>query len=47
MDEGHAVDYYGGSKEEIQAKHMVNRERLISEGIISQADVDKAHAEME
>jgi micrococcal nuclease len=47
MDEGHAVDYYGGSKEEIQAKHMENRARLISEGVISQADVDEAQAEME
>jgi len=32
IDEGHAVDYYGGSKEEIQAQHMKNRERLIAEG---------------
>lgn len=47
MDEGHAVDYYGGSKEDIQRKHMENRARLISEGIISQADVDEAEAEME
>ena len=47
MDEGHAVDYYGGSKEDIQRKHMENRARLISEGIISQADVDEAQAEME
>ena len=26
IEEGHAVDYYGGSKEEIQAQHMKNRE---------------------
>lgn len=32
IEEGHAVDYYGGSKEEIQAQHMKNRERLIAEG---------------
>ncbi len=34
MDEGHAVDYYGGSKEENLEKHMVNRARLIEEGIV-------------
>ena len=34
MDEGHAVDYYGGSKEEIQEQHMINRQRLIEEGIV-------------
>lgn len=32
IDEGYAVDYYGGSKEEIQAQHMKNRERLVAEG---------------
>jgi micrococcal nuclease len=35
IDEGHAVDYYGGSKEEIQAQHMKNRERLIAEGKVT------------
>ncbi len=34
MEDGHAVDYYGGSKEEIQAQHMVNRKRLIDEGVV-------------
>ena len=32
VEEGHAVAYFGGSKEEIQAKHLVNREKLIREG---------------
>ena len=32
VEEGHAVAYFGGSKEEIQAKHFVNREKLIREG---------------
>ena len=32
IEEGHAVAYFGGSKEEIQAQHMKNRERLIAEG---------------
>ena len=46
-DEGHCVPYYGGSKEETQAAHMVNRERLLKEGVVSQADYDKAVALME
>ena len=46
-DEGHCVPYYGGSKEETQAANMVNRERLLKEGVVSQADYDKAVALME
>ena len=42
IEEGHAVAYFGGSKEEIQMKHMANREKLLREGVVSQADVDKA-----
>jgi|TARA_B100000085_G_scaffold119083_1_gene108495 micrococcal nuclease len=34
IESGHAVDYYGGSKEEIQAQHMINRKRLIEEGVV-------------
>ena len=47
MDEGHCVDYYGGSKEEIQAKHMINRQRLLDEGVVDRAAYDKAVATME
>jgi len=32
--EGHCVPYFGGSKEDVQAQHMKNRERLIAEGIV-------------
>ena len=34
IDEGHAVLYFGGSKEEIQEKHMLNRQKLIEEGVV-------------
>jgi len=34
VEEGHAVAYFGGSKEEIQDKHMANRKKLIREGFI-------------
>lgn len=32
IEEGHAVAYFGGSKEEIQMKHHANREKLLREG---------------
>jgi micrococcal nuclease len=44
--EGHCVPYFGGSKEETQAQHMRNRERLLAEGIVSQEDYDKAVEKM-
>lgn len=47
IEEGHAVAYFGGSKEEIQAKHMENRQKLLREGIISQEDYDAAVERME
>ncbi len=34
VEDGHAVDYYGGSKEDIQKAHMVNRKKLIDEGVV-------------
>ena len=46
IEEGHAVAYFGGSKEEIQAKHMVNRQKLLREGLISQEDYDAAVKKM-
>ena len=46
IEEGHCVAYFGGSKEEIQIKHMANRQKLLREGVVSQADVDAAEEEM-
>ena len=34
VNEGHAVAYFGGSKDEVDAAHLVNRERLIEEGVV-------------
>jgi micrococcal nuclease len=42
IDEGHCVPYFGGSKDDIQAQHMANRERLLNEGIVDRAEYDKA-----
>lgn len=35
VEEGHAVAYFGGSKEEIQVKHLANRSKLIREGVVN------------
>ena len=35
IETGHAVAYFGGSKEEIQMKHMANREKLLREGVVT------------
>jgi len=35
VEEGHAVAYFGGSKEEVQAKHLANRSKLIREGVVN------------
>lgn len=34
IEEGHCVDYFGGSKEEVQEAHMKNRRKLIEEGVV-------------
>jgi micrococcal nuclease len=34
-DEGYAVEYYGGNKDELSAKHQSNKEKLIAKGIIT------------
>ena len=44
--EGHCVPYFGGSKDDTQAAHMANRERLLTEGIVSREDYDAAVAKM-
>ena len=46
IEEGHAVAYFGGSKEEVQAKHLVNRTKLLREAVIAQSDYDAAVAKM-
>tara|TARA_B100001559_G_scaffold15254_1_gene12909 strand:- start:993 stop:1445 length:453 start_codon:yes stop_codon:yes gene_type:complete len=34
IEEGHAVPYFGGSKDETKAAHMVNRKKLIDNGVV-------------
>ena len=46
-EEGHCVPYFGGSKEETQAAHEVNRKRLLAEGVVTQEEYDKAVTKMQ
>lgn len=39
-EEGHCVPYHGGSKEDTQAAHEVNRQKLLAEGIVDRAEYD-------
>ena len=47
IEEGHAVAYFGGSKEEVQSKHMVNRQKLLREGKVTKDDYDAAVKKMQ
>ena len=33
-EEGHAVAYFGGAKEDIQEQHIKNRKKLVKEGLV-------------
>jgi micrococcal nuclease len=41
IEEGHAVAYFGGSKEEIQIKHQANQQKLLREGVVDRAQYEK------
>ena len=45
VETGHAVAYFGGSKEEVQMKHMANRSKLLSEGVVT--ELTRAEAGLE
>ena len=47
VEEGHAVAYFGGSKEEIHKKHLANRDKLLRERKVLKKDHDKAVKLME
>ena len=40
IEEGHCVPYFGGSKEEIREQHLLNRQKLLNEGIVSKEAYD-------
>jgi micrococcal nuclease len=47
IEEGHCVPYFGGSKDDVQSQHMINRERLLNEGVVDREAYDKAVKLME
>jgi micrococcal nuclease len=47
VEEGHAVAYFGGSKDDTQAAHLANRERILNEGLVSKEDYNAAVIKME
>ena len=46
VEEGHAVAYFGGSKDAVDAQHMANRTKLLENGTMSQAVYDAAVAKI-
>lgn len=40
IEEGHCVPYFGGSKDEIRERHLLNRQKLLKEGIVSKEAYD-------
>lgn len=45
VEEGHAVAYFGGAKEEIQIKHQANRQKLLREKIVDSVEYEKLLSE--
>ena len=41
IDEGHAVEYHGGAKADVDAAHLKNRKRILKEGLVDQKAYDK------
>jgi hypothetical protein len=39
--DGHAVNYHGGSKLEIEALHLLNRTLLLEKGSVDRAEYQK------
>ena len=46
IEEGHAVKYHGQNKADVEVAHMANRNRLMTEGVVSAEDVQKAEEQM-
>lgn len=40
IEEGHCVPYFGGSKDDIKEMHLLNRQKLLHEGIVSRDEYD-------
>jgi len=40
IEEGYAVAYHGQSKDDVQNAHLLNRKKLLNEGIVLQSEID-------
>ena len=45
VEEGYAVAYHGGSKEDIDAQHLANRKKLLAEGVVTEQELREAEEE--
>ena len=45
VEEGYAVAYHGGSKEDIDAQHLANRKKLLAEGVVTEQELQEAEEE--
>lgn len=41
IEEGHAVPYHGQSKDDVQAAHLANREKLLEAGVVNREEYNK------
>lgn len=39
--EGHGVPYTGGSKNDVEEQHLINRDKLLKEGVVDRAKYEK------
>ena len=46
IEEGHAVRYHGQNKADVQTAHLANRNKLMTEGVVSPLDVEEAREKM-
>ena len=41
IKEGHAAEYHGGSKEEVERQHLANRQKVLAKGLINEDTYNK------
>ena len=41
IEEGYCVPYFGGSKQDIKEQHMINRQKLLTNGVVNKEDYYK------
>ena len=41
IEEGYCVPYFGGSKEDIKEQHMLNRQKLLTNGVVNKEEYYK------